>query len=132
MSLPKNEITDEELLALVGQPATRENMRKMKHGGSVGADGTIKSVVTRTEMERQRWKCPRYYRKIYAYIGILTGIVFMGVVDLIYLIGHPPVLYTPIIPDGVLVNNFCGSIVAATLVIFIVEIKRQKMIQGVR
>jgi hypothetical protein len=132
MSLPKNEISDEELSRLVGQPATRENMKKMKHGGSVGADGTIKSVVTQKEMEQQRKRCPRYYRKRYAVVGILAGVVFLGVLDLIYLIQHPPVLYQPIFPDWVLVNNGLGALVFAIWVVFILDIKRQKDIRGIR
>lgn len=123
----KNE--DDELLKLVGQPATRENMRLMRHGGSVGADGTIKSVITRTEMERQRLRCPRYYRKRYLVVGIFTGIFFLGFTDLFYLVFHPPVLYQPIIPDGVLVNNVCGAVVAAFFAVFIYDLWRNKNIK---
>lgn len=75
MNRYEREREDAELLKLVGQLATRENIRKLKHGGSTGADGTIKSVVTRTEMEQQRYLCPRYRYKVYVALGggVATG-----------------------------------------------------------
>ena len=127
MSLPKNEISDEELLALVGQPSTRENMRKMKHGGSVGADGTIKSVVTQKEMEQQRKRCPRYYRKNYAVIGVGTAILFFSVLTIIGVSLHG---FTDL--SFLFINNGLGAFVAAIWVVFILDIKRQKDIRGIR
>jgi len=123
----KNELEDKELLDLVGQPATRENIKKLKHGGSTGADGTIKSVVTRTEMEQQQNLCPRYYRKKYAVVGGFTAILFFSVLSIIGIFIHGqtniPFLF---------INNGLGAFVAAIWVIFILDIKRQKDIRGIR
>ena len=54
--LGEEKMTDEELLALEGQPYTKENARKLIYGGRIDSKGIIVKVITSKDRRKRSIK----------------------------------------------------------------------------